>query len=132
MWLFYYFSFERNYDILRSKISCFLLNRNINLTKTKRDRRSEIPQTLLERRTLCFTSYKNHELKVKLWWFGARQRRTSVFFKVYFVRRNFFKHLCFTSLYIVFNKLSEYMHFYLSKKITSYKVWSLRKPSVYP
>ena len=30
MWLFYYFNFERNYDVLKSKIPCILLNKNIN------------------------------------------------------------------------------------------------------
>ena len=31
VWLFYYFNFERNYDVLKSKILCILLNKNINL-----------------------------------------------------------------------------------------------------
>ena len=30
VWLFYYFNFERNY-VLKSKILCILLNKNINL-----------------------------------------------------------------------------------------------------
>ena len=35
MWLFYYFSFERNYDVLKSKSSCILLNKNINLNQNE-------------------------------------------------------------------------------------------------
>ena len=34
----------------------------------------EIPKNILERQTLCFSSYKNHELKVKLW-VGACDRK---------------------------------------------------------
>ena len=29
-WLFYFFDFERNYDVLKSKSSSILLNKNIN------------------------------------------------------------------------------------------------------
>ena len=29
VWLFYYFNFERNYDVSKSKSSCFLLKKNI-------------------------------------------------------------------------------------------------------
>ena len=29
----YYFNFERNYDVLQSKSSCILLNKNINFNK---------------------------------------------------------------------------------------------------
>ena len=35
VWLFYYFSFERNYDVLKSKSSCILLNKNINLNQNE-------------------------------------------------------------------------------------------------
>ena len=35
------------------------------LIKTKWDRKWKIQHTVLERRTLCFTSYKNRKLKVK-------------------------------------------------------------------
>ena len=40
---------------------------------------------------MCFSSHKNCELKVKLWWVGARERKECIFCNVYFVRREFFK-----------------------------------------
>ena len=63
--LFYDFKFERSYDILKSKSSCILLNKNINFHKKERNQKWEIPHTFLERRTLCFSSYKNRKLKEK-------------------------------------------------------------------
>ena len=66
MWLFYHYSFERNYDALRSNIPCILLNKNINFNKKKRNRKWKISHTVLEKRNLCFSSYKNRKLKVKL------------------------------------------------------------------
>ena len=32
---FYYFQFEKNYDVLRSKSPCILLNKNINFYKSE-------------------------------------------------------------------------------------------------
>ena len=60
--LFYYFNFERNYDVLKSKSPCILLNKNV---KTKRNRKWKISHTVLERRTLCLSSYSNRKFKVK-------------------------------------------------------------------
>ena len=33
MWLFYYFNFERSYDVLNSKSPCILLKKNTNFLK---------------------------------------------------------------------------------------------------
>ena len=69
---FLLFFFERNYDVLKSKSPCFLLNKNTNFNKNETNRKWKTPNTVLERWTMCFSSYKNCELKVKLWWVGAR------------------------------------------------------------
>ena len=50
------------------------------LIKTKRNRKWKIPHIVLERRTLCFSSYKNRKLKVKLWWVGAHKRKERTYF----------------------------------------------------
>ena len=49
------------------------------LIKTKRNRKWKIPHTILDRRTLCFSSYENHELKVKLWCFQRKFFNICVF-----------------------------------------------------
>ena len=41
--IFYYFSFERNYDILKSKSLCILFNKNINFDKNKTESKMENP-----------------------------------------------------------------------------------------
>ena len=35
MWLFYYFYFERTYEVWKSKSLCFLLNKNIDFYKNE-------------------------------------------------------------------------------------------------
>ena len=43
VWLFYYFDFEGNYDDLKSKSSCILLNKNINFNKNETESKMENP-----------------------------------------------------------------------------------------
>ena len=62
----------------------------------------KIPHTVLERRTLWFSSYKNHKLKVKLWRVGARERRNREFFvPCFFVQSKFFD-ICILSQCLVY------------------------------
>ena len=86
-WLLYYFYSERNYDVLKSKSSCFLLNKNITLNKRRQNRNWKICVTLLGRWTMCFSSYKNYELKLKLWWVGARERKKSASFVTFILSK---------------------------------------------
>ena len=41
VWLFYYFSFEKNYDVLKSNSPCFLFNKNINFHKKETESKME-------------------------------------------------------------------------------------------
>ena len=47
-WLFHYFNFERNSEVLKSKSPCFLLKKNTNFNKTRRNGKWKIPQTFTE------------------------------------------------------------------------------------
>ena len=114
MWFLYYFNFERNYDVLKSKNLYFLLNKNINFNKNETESKSF--RVFLERRTLCFSSYKNRKSKVKLWWVGTceRKKRKKTFFCIVcFDRNSFLTFVFYFSQYCI-----EYT--YISKNITSY------------
>ena len=77
----------------------------------KRNRKWKIPHTVLERRTLCFSLYKNCKLKIKLWWVGARERKKRSFFVPFIsFEGNFLQDLCFISMYSVLNTHSEYTY----------------------
>ena len=41
--VFYYFNFEKSYDVLKSKSSCILLNKNININKNGPESNMENP-----------------------------------------------------------------------------------------
>ena len=63
----------------------------------KQNRKWKIPHTGLERQTLCFSSYKNHKLKVKLWWVGARERKKRAFFVPFILSEGNFFNICVLS-----------------------------------
>ena len=106
MWLFYYFSFEGNYELLESMEPWFLLNKSINFKQNETESKMENSTRTSEKRNLRFSSDKNRELKVNVWWVAARERKKGAFFcNVYFVRGIFF--------------IQEYLRFYISKNITS-------------
>ena len=71
MWFFYYF--ERSYDVLKSKSPCILLIKNINLNET--ELKMENPTHSFRGQTLvCLNSYKNRKLKVK-----SRKKKEGIF-----------------------------------------------------
>ena len=82
----------------------------------------KIPHTILERWTLCFNSYMNHELKVKPWWVEAHDRKVVLLVQRSFCLKDIFFNICVLSQCIVnvLNKLSEYIYFYISRNITLY------------
>ena len=41
MWLFRYLNFERNYDLLKSKSPCILMNKDINFNKNETELKME-------------------------------------------------------------------------------------------
>ena len=86
----------------------------------KQNLKWKIPHKVFERWILCFNSYKNRKLKVKLWWVGAPERKKRVFLYHLLCLLFIYCLLCFISMYSVLNTLSEYTYFYISKNITSY------------
>ena len=76
----------------------------------KRNRKSKVQHTVLEKRTLQIKS------KTVMSW-GLRKKIERIFCIVYFVQRKIFYHLCFISMYGVLNTLSEYTYFCISKTL---------------
>ena len=68
----------------------------------KRNRKWKIPDTVLERRSLCFSSYKSRKLKTKLWWVGARKRKKRIFFVPFILSEWSFFRICVLSQCIVY------------------------------
>ena len=85
LWIFYNFNFERKYDVLKSP--CILLNKNINFNKNGKSHTQFLKDEL--------NSYKNHKIKLKLWWVGARERKKKVLFVPFILSKGFFLTLVF-------------------------------------
>ena len=114
MCLFYYFNFERNCDVLKSKSSCILLNKNIiNFNKNETESKMGNPTEVLKRQTLCFTCRK---LKLKLWWVGARERKNWVFFVRLILSKGIFFNICVLSQCIVYWIHFQNIHTFTNQK----------------
>ena len=120
VWRFYYFSFEWNYNFLKSKSPCILVSKNI--------KNNNEAQSKLENSTHSFREMNLMLQLIKESWIksktakscSSRKKKECRFCNVWFAWRTFFKHFCFISMYIVFNILLKYICFYISKKNTSY------------
>ena len=106
-WLFNYFDFERNYDVLKSKSSFFLLKKNINFNKSKMESKMQNPtHDIRETKPWRFSSYKKRKLKAKLWWFVAWEGKIREFFVPFIFSEGNFFNICVLSQCIEY-----WMHF---------------------
>ena len=85
-------NFERNFDVLKSRNPCILLNKNIKFNKNETDSKMENPRHSFRETILVVSSYKSRKLKRKLWWIGARKRKKRTFFVPFILSEwNFFR-----------------------------------------
>ena len=108
---------KRIMTIFKTKSQRILLNKNINFNKSETESKMENPTHVLERQTLCFSSYKNRKLKVKLWRVG---KRGHFFVSLVLSEGIFLTFVFYFNVYCTEYTLRIYILFYLSKNITSY------------
>ena len=103
------------------------------MIKTKRNRKCKIPHIVLERRTLCFSSYENRKLKGKLW-VGAHERRRGHFCTVYFVLYFILDFISFTyqkallpTLLLLVFKIVESLQYIIKEAFETKKKRSFKK-----
>ena len=65
MWLFYYFNFERNYDVLKPKSPCFLLKQKYRLVKDETESKMKNPTHSFRKMNLVLQLVKELRIKSK-------------------------------------------------------------------
>ena len=91
VWLFYSFSFERNYDVWKSKYPCFLLDKNINVNKNETESKMENPTGSFRDKNLVLQLVWESRIKsetVMSW--SSHEKKERIFRNVYFVRKKIF------------------------------------------
>ena len=88
MWLFYYFSFERNYDMLISKSAWILLNKNISFNKNETESKTENPTRTFRVTNLILQLIQESQIKSKtvMSW-SLQNKKEGIFCTVYFVHK---------------------------------------------
>ena len=91
MWFLFYFSFERNYDVLKSKSPYFLLNKNIKFNKNETELKMENPTHSF--REMNHVLQLVQELRIKrkgvMTW-RSRKKKECTFVKPLFYAKEFF------------------------------------------
>ena len=84
VWLFHYFNFERNYDVLKSKSPCILLNKNINLNKNETESKMENPTYSFRETILVLQLMSELQIKSKTAMScSTRKKKEGIFCTVY-------------------------------------------------
>ena len=101
MWFFYYFNFDRSYDVLKSKSPCIFLNKSINVTKMKRNRKWNISHSFRET-NLVPQPIEESQIKSKtVRSYSSRKKRKTFFVPFILSKGNFLK-ICVLSQCIVY------------------------------
>ena len=87
---FLLFLFSKELWRFEVRVHVFVEKKIYKVNKNETESKMENPtHTFRARWTMCSNSYKNCNLKVKLWWVGARERKNSV------KRKFIFSKICF-------------------------------------
>ena len=95
------------------------------MIKTKRNRKWKIPHTVLDRRTLCFSSSKNRKLKIKLWWVEAHNRKKKAFFVPFILTEWKFFNICVLYQCIVYSIHFQNIHIFTYQKALLHTLFCL-------
>ena len=102
MLLFYYFYFEKNYDVLNSRSVCIWLNKNINFNKMETESKMENPSHSFREINLVLQLIQKSQIKSKtaMSW-SSRKKKEGIFVPFILSEGNFFK-ICDLSQCIVY------------------------------
>ena len=97
VWYFYYFDLERKHDVLKSKIPRFLLNKNMNFSKSE-------TESIMENDTHTFRETNlelQHISKTVVSW-SSRKKAEYVFCTILFSPKESFCNICVLSQCVVY------------------------------
>ena len=123
--IIYYFDFKRNYDVLKSKSPCILLNKNINFNKNETESKMESPTHSFRETNLVLQLRSESQIKSKTRMSWSQRKKKRAFFVPFVLCEGHFFNIYFITIYSVLNTLSEYTYFYISENITSYTFFCL-------
>ena len=84
MWVFYYFNFERNYDVLKAMSPCILLNKNTCYNKNEMESKMENPTNSLKETNLVLQLKQESQIKSKtvMSWSSRKKKDDVNFFNI--------------------------------------------------
>ena len=117
VWLFYYFNFERNYEVLKSKSPCILLNKNINFNKNGTELKMENPTHGFRETNLVFQLLKESKIKsntVMSW--SSWKKKEGILLRRLFCPKDILLNICVLSQCIVYGIHFQNIHTFAHQK----------------
>ena len=121
----------RNYDVVKLRILCILLNKNINFNKNETESKMKNPTHSFKETNLILQFQKKKKKKkickskVKLWWNGAHIRKKSAILYHSFCPKEFFFNICVLSQCIVYWKHFQNKYTFTYQKILFHTLFCL-------
>ena len=106
LWVaFPFFLFVRNYEVLKSKSLCILLNKNINFNKNEKHSKMEHPTHNFRETSIVRQLISESEITIKpvMSW-SSRKKKEGIFFRMYTILH--IKKYYFMHFFCLFLKLS--------------------------
>ena len=119
---FYYFNFEQSYDVLKSKSSCILLNKNINFNKNEVESKMENPTHSFRETNVVLKLIQESEIKSKTDELElAKEKRRHFLYRLFCPNFFLLLKICVISQFVVCWIYFRNIHtFTYQKNITSY------------
>ena len=117
VWLFYYFNFERNYDVLKPKSPCILLNKNINFNENGTELTMENPTHGFRETNLVFQLLKESKIKsntVMSW--SPWKKKEGILLCLLFCPKDILLNICVLSQCIVYGIHFQNIHTFAHQK----------------
>ena len=126
MLLFYYFHFERNYDLLNSKSPWILLNKNINFNNSEKESKLENPICRFREANLALQLIWESEIKSKtVMSESSRKKKKEAFFVPFILSEGTFFHICVLYQCIVYWIHFQNIHTFTYQKTLLHTPFSL-------
>ena len=118
MWSFYFFDFERNYVVLKSKSPCFLLNKKGNLIKNEtRSKMQNSKYSFMEMNFVLQFILKSQFKSKTVMSRKSQKKKEHTFSNVYFALRKFLQRLYLISIYRALKNFLEYIYLYIQNTL---------------
>ena len=114
---FYYFHSERSYDVLKSKSTCILSNKNINFNKNQTESKMENPTNSFRKTSLVLQLMQESPIKSKtvMSWSSRKRKRGLFLYRLFCPKAVFLRFVFHLNVQCVEHNFRRYILLHIKK-----------------